>query len=390
MTDRTGPLSGLRVVELAGLGPAPFAAMFLADQGAEVVRVERAGAGFTMPVDPHRDTLQRGKRMISADLKHPGGAEVVLGLAERADVLLEGYRPGVAERLGVGPQDCWAHNPALIYGRMTGWGQDGPLAQRAGHDPNYLALTGALHAIGRAGGPPQLPLSLVGDFGGGAMYLVSGVLAALWESTHSGQGQVVDAAIVDGVSHLMTSPYSLLAGGAWRDERGTNLIDSGAPFVDVYATSDGRYMAVAALEAPFYARLLAGLGLDGDPELPEQWDRARWPVLRARLAGSFAARTREEWAEIFSGADACAYPVLSLNEAPQHEHLRARETFVDRDGHPEPAPAPRFSRTRTGLPHSPPAPGDDDPGRILGDWGVAQAQELLTSGAVAHVAEGSR
>ncbi|WP_019808692.1 CaiB/BaiF CoA transferase family protein [Saccharomonospora halophila] len=385
---RTGPLAGLRVVELAGLGPAPFAAMFLADQGADVVRVERSGAGFTMPVDPHRDTLQRGKRLLGVDLKHPGGAEVVLGLAERADVLLEGYRPGVAERLGVGPDDCRARNPALIYGRMTGWGQDGPLAQRAGHDPNYLALTGALHAIGREGGPPQLPLSLVGDFGGGAMYLVSGVLAALWEATRSGQGQVVDAAIVDGVSHLMASPYSLLAGGAWRDERGTNLIDSGAPFVDVYATADGGHMAVAALEAPFYAELLAGLGLADDPDLPGQWDRPRWPVMRARLAGAFATRTRDEWAGVFTGVDACAYPVLSLTEAPRHEHLRARGTFVDRDGHPEPAPAPRFSRTRTTLPSSPPAPGDDDPARVLGDWDVPRAAELLTGGAVAPATEG--
>ncbi|MFD4253384.1 CaiB/BaiF CoA transferase family protein [Amycolatopsis thermoflava] len=376
----TGPLAGVRVVELAGLGPAPFAAMFLADLGADVVRVERPGAGFTMPVDPRFDTLQRGKRSVGVDLKHPDGPAAVLALVARADVLLEGYRPGVAERLGLGPGECHRRNPALVYGRMTGWGQDGPLAQRAGHDPTYQAITGSLHAIGRAGGPPQLPLSLVGDFGGGAMYLVAGVLAALHEAQRSGRGQVVDAAIVDGVAHLMANPYSLLAGGAWNDERGTNLIDSGAPFVDVYDTADGKHVAVAALEPPFYARLLELLGLS-DAALPEQWDRAGWPRLRARFAAVFATRSRDDWARLAEGTDACVAPVLSLREAPHHEHLVARGTFLDRDGHPEPAPAPRFSRTPPGVPAPPSAPGATDPQEVLADWRVADADALLAGGA---------
>jgi len=376
----TGPLTGVRVVELAGLGPAPFAAMFLADLGADVVRVERPGAGFTMPVDPRFDTLQRGKRSVGVDLKHPDGPAAVLALVARADVLLEGYRPGVAERLGLGPGECHRRNPALVYGRMTGWGQDGPLAQRAGHDPTYQAITGSLHAIGRAGGPPQLPLSLVGDFGGGAMYLVAGVLAALHEAQRSGRGQVVDAAIVDGVAHLMANPYSLLAGGAWNDERGTNLIDSGAPFVDVYDTADGKHVAVAALEPPFYARLLELLGLS-DADLPEQWDRAGWPRLRARFAAVFATRSRDDWARLAEGTDACVAPVLSLREAPHHEHLVARGTFLDRDGHPEPAPAPRFSRTPPGVPAPPSAPGATDPKEVLADWRVADADALLAGGA---------
>jgi alpha-methylacyl-CoA racemase len=371
LPDRTGPLTGLKVVELAGLGPAPFAAMFLADQGADVVRIERTGAGFTMPIDPHLDTLQRGKRMVGANLKDPHDLATVLALIEKADVLIEGYRPGVTERLGLGPEECWARNPKLVYGRMTGWGQDGPLAQRAGHDPTYQALVGSLHAIGRAGGPPQLPLSLVGDFGGGAMYLVAGILSALWEAGRSGRGQVVDAAIVDGVAHLMANPYSMLAGGAWNDERGTNLIDSGAPFVDVYETSDGKHVAVAALESPFYAQLLDGLGLAGDESLPGQWDRRRWPELRERLAAVFAGRTRDEWAQRFDGTDACVAPILSMGEAPAHEHLVARGTFLHRDGRPEPAPAPRFSRTPAGVPSPPPA-AEGDASRVLQDWEVGE------------------
>ncbi|MBC2644221.1 MULTISPECIES: CaiB/BaiF CoA-transferase family protein [unclassified Rhodococcus (in: high G+C Gram-positive bacteria)] len=371
MTEhRTGPLVGLKVVELAGLGPAPFAAMFLADQGADVVRIERTGAGFTMPIDTSLDTLQRGKRMISADLKDPAGLDMVLDLIGKADVLVEGYRPGVTERLGLGPDDCWQRNPTLVYGRMTGWGQTGPLAQRAGHDPTYQALVGSLHAIGRAGGPPQLPLSLVGDFGGGAMYLVAGILAALWEANRSGRGQVVDAAIVDGVAHLMANPYSMLAGGAWNDERGTNLIDTGAPFVDVYSTSDGKHVAVAALEPPFYTHLLAGLGLDRSGDLPDQWDRRRWPELRERFAAEFATRTRDEWTSVFRDTDACVAPILSMTEAPADEHLVARGTFLDRNGEPEPAPAPRFSRTPAGIPTPPPVPGQDDRAEILAAWGL--------------------
>ncbi|MEP9384483.1 CaiB/BaiF CoA-transferase family protein [Nocardioides sp. KR10-350] len=366
-TTAPGPLAGLRVVELGGLGPAPFATMYLADLGADVVRIDRSGAGFEMPIDPTLDTLQRGKTRLTLDLKQESDREVALALVDAADVLVESYRPGAAARLGLGPEECRTRNPRLVYAHMTGWGQDGPLAQRAGHDPSYIALTGALHAIGRAGGPPQLPLSLVGDFAGGAMYLVAGILAALVERSVSGEGQVVDAAIVDGVSHLMANPYSLLAGGAWRDERGTNLIDSGAPFVDVYECRDGRHVAVAALEPPFYAALVEGLGLD-TADLPGQWDVDGWPVLRKHLAEAFAARDRDEWADHFTGTDACVSPVLSMTEAPHHEHLAARGTFLDRDGHPEPAPAPRFDRTPAGVPAPPPPPGAADPTDVLRAW----------------------
>lgn len=362
---RQGPLAGLTVIELAGLGPAPFAAMFLADHGADVIRVERPGAPADGPValPPHLDTLNRGKRTVTADLKDPADRDAVLALAETADVLIEGFRPGVAERLGLGPGDVLARNPRLVYGRMTGWGQQGPLARRAGHDPTYQAVTGSLHAIGEAGAKPQLPLSLVGDFGGGAMYLASGILAALWERERSGLGQVIDAAIVDGVAHLMASPYALRAAGAWNDERGTNFLDGGAPFIDTYETADGKHMAAAALEPAFYAQLLAGLGLApsgpegqaGDPGLPAQWDRTRWPELRARIAAAFKTRSRDEWTAVFDGTDACTAPVLSMAEAPAHGHLKHRSTFLERDGHPEPAPAPRFSRTPSGTPEPPAA-----------------------------------
>lgn len=366
----TGPLAGIRVVELGGLGPGPFAGMLLADLGAEVVRVERAGAGFEMPVPAELDTLQRGKVRVAVDLKDPRGRDEVLALAERADVFIDPYRPGAAERLGLGPEELLARNPRLVYGRVTGWGQDGPLAQRAGHDPVYLALTGALHAIGRAGGPPQLPLSLVGDFAGGAMYLVTGVLAALVERAVSGRGQVVDAAIVDGVAHLMANPYSLLAAGVWNDQRGTNLIDSGAPFVDVYETADGEHVAVAALEPPFYRQLLDGLGL-GASGLPPQWSQEDWPTLRAAFADAFKARTRDEWAEIFEGTDACVAPVLSMTEAPAGAHLAARGTFLNRDGRPEPAPAPRFQRTPAGVPLPPAGLGETSVAELLENWGAA-------------------
>lgn len=362
-----GPLAGLKVIELGGLGPAPFAGMYLADLGADVIRIDRADGGFVMPIPPEEDTLQRGKQRLTIDLKDPAGPGQVLELVQKADVLIESYRPGVAERLGLGPDVCLARNPALIYGRMTGWGQDGPLSQRAGHDPTYVARTGALHAIGRAGGPPQLPLSLVGDFGGGAMYLVAGILAALWETTRSGIGQVIDAAIVDGVSHLMASPYSLLNGGAWTDVRGVNLIDSGAPFIDVYETRDNRHMAVAALEPQFYAQLLEGLGLTGE-NLPGQWNQKQWGLLRQRFAERFAAETLAYWEEVFAGTDACVAGILSMAEAPKSEHLQARGTFIERNGKPEPAPAPRFSRTTTGLPTAPMPPGSTDFNHAISRW----------------------
>jgi len=365
-----GPLAGIRVVELGGLGPGPFACMLLADLGADVVRVDRAGAGFQMPVPDELDTLQRGKSRVAVDLKDPTGLESVLALVDQADVLVDPYRPGAAERLGLGPEALLERNPRLVYGRMTGWGQTGPLAQRAGHDPNYLSATGALHAIGRAGGPPQLPLSLIGDFGGGALYLVAGILAALVERSASGRGQVVDAAIVDGVAHLMANPYSLLAAGVWNDERGTNLIDSGAPFVDVYETADGGYMSVAALEPPFYAQLIDGLDLAA-AGLPGQWSQPEWPTLRAAFAAAFRTRTRDEWAQIFESTDACVAPVLSMSEAPHGEHLAARGTFLDRDGRPEPAPAPRFERTPAGVPAPPEGAGRSSVTELLERWGAA-------------------
>jgi alpha-methylacyl-CoA racemase len=351
-----GPLTGLTVVELAGIGPAPFAAMLLADLGADVIRVERPGRS-AWPADPELDLLQRGKRSIVVDLKKREGVDLVRALADRADVLLEGYRPGVAERLGLGPEDCARTNPKLVYGRMTGWGQDGPLADRAGHDIAYIALTGALHAMGRAGGPPQVPLNLVGDFGGGSLYLLLGVLSALWEAGRSGRGQVVDAAIVDGAASLMTMPFAFLGAGLWQDRRGSNLLDTGAPFYDVYETSDGGWMAVGPLEPQFYREFVALLGLADDAELPGQFDLSAWPVLRARFGEVFAQRSRDEWTAVFAATDACVAPVLSMHEAPAHPHLATRGTFVTRNGRVEPAPAPRFDRTKAELRDGPPRPG---------------------------------
>jgi alpha-methylacyl-CoA racemase len=352
----SGPLAGLRVVELAGIGPAPFAAMLLADLGADVIRVERPGRS-AWPADPQLDLLQRGKRSIVVDLKKSEGVEVVRSLADRADVLLEGYRPGVAERLGLGPEDCSRSNPKLVYGRMTGWGQDGPLADRAGHDIAYIALTGALHAMGRAGDPPQVPLNLVGDFGGGSLYLLLGVLSALWETGRSGRGQVVDAAIVDGAASLMAMPFAFLGAGLWQDRRGSNLLDTGAPFYDVYETADGGWMAVGPLEPQFYRSFVELLGLADDPELPGQFDLPGWPRLRRRFAEVFAGRSRADWTAVFAGSDACVAPVLSMTEAPAHPHLAARGTYVTRNGRVEPAPAPRFDRTPAELGAGPPRPG---------------------------------
>jgi alpha-methylacyl-CoA racemase len=374
-----GPLEGLRVVELAGLGPAPFAAMLLADLGADVVRVERPGRS-SWPADPQLDLLQRGKRSIVVDLKKAEGVEVVRQLTDRADVLLEGYRPGVAERLGLGPEDCSRSNPKLVYGRMTGWGQDGPLADRAGHDIAYIALTGALHAMGRAGGPPQVPLNLVGDFGGGSLYLLLGVLSALWEAGRSGRGQVVDAAIVDGAASLMAMPFAFLAAGLWQDRRGSNLLDTGAPFYDVYETSDGGWMAVGPLEPQFYAEFVQLLGLAADPTLPGQFDLRSWPELRRRFAAVFASRTRDEWTEVFRQSDACVAPVLSLSEAPTHPHLAARGTYVTRDGRVEPAPAPRFDRTPAVLGEGPPVPGRHS--RALLDELGLDVDRLIADGVV--------
>ncbi len=362
-----GPLEGLRVVEMAGLGPCPHAAMILADLGADVVRVDRPVGGFALG-DPERDLLRRGRRSVTADLKSADGLELVLSLAERADVLVEGLRPGVTERLGLGPEDCWRRNPGLVYGRVTGWGQDGPLAPRAGHDLNYLGLTGVLSAIGRAGESPVPPLNLVADFGGGSMLLVVGVLAALHERSRSGRGQVVDAAMVDGVAVLSQMLWSFRSQGTWWDERGTNILDGGAPFYDTYVCADGRYVAVGAIEPQFWTAMLAGLGLD-EQALPGQLEMDRWPVLRAALAGAIVRRTRDEWTAVFEGVDACLTPVIELAEAADEPHLAARGTYVVVDGVPQAAPAPRFSRTPTVLPGRP-RPVGTDLDAVRADWGL--------------------
>ncbi|WP_300016996.1 CaiB/BaiF CoA-transferase family protein [Pseudonocardia sp.] len=359
-----GPLAGLKVVELAGIGPGPHAAMILADLGAQVVRVDRPG-GLHLGVPGAPDPSLRGRRRVAADLKSAEGIETVLRLAERADVLIEGYRPGVTERLGVGPAECHARNPKLVYGRMTGWGQDGPMAQRAGHDINYISLTGALHAIGRSGERPVPPLNLVGDFGGGSMLLVVGVLSALWEAQRSGQGQVVDAAMVDGVSLLSQMFWGFLSQKIWTDERDANMLDGHAPFYDTYTCADGRHVAVGSLEPQFYAALLAGLGID-PAELPEQYDRDGWPTLRARFTSEFASRPRDEWAAVFDGTDACVTPVLAFGEVAVHPHIAARETIVEADGVPQAAPAPRFSRTAAEVPTGAREPEDVD--AVLADW----------------------
>lgn len=357
-----GPLTGLKVVELAGIGPGPHAAMVLADLGADVVRIERPGG----TLDNH-ELLLRNRRRVVTDLKTAEGRETVLRLAGKADVFLEGLRPGVTERLGIGPQQCHERNPGLVYGRMTGWGQEGPMAARAGHDINYISLTGALHAIGRPGERPVPPLNLVGDFGGGSMFLVTGVLSALWESRRSGRGQVVDAAMVDGASALLQLMWSMRDAGKWSDEPGTNLLDGGAPFYDTYTCADGRWIAVGCIEPQFYAEFLKGLGLVGE-NLPEQRDEAGWPVLRARFTEIIRTRSRDEWAQVFAGTDACVTPVLSFGEATEHPHMSARAAITTINGAPQGAPAPRFSRTAATAPV--PMQPTVDAHAVLADWGA--------------------
>ncbi|MEU2068938.1 CaiB/BaiF CoA transferase family protein [Streptomyces anulatus] len=361
-----GPLTGVRVVELAGIGPGPFAAMLLADLGADVVRVDRPG-GAGLGIDPASDLTNRNKRSVLLDLKSDEGPARVLDLVERADILIEGYRPGVAERLGVGPEACLARNPKLVYGRMTGWGQDGPLAERAGHDIAYLALTGTLSMIGKPDEPPVVPANLVGDYAGGSLYLVVGVLAALQHARAHGEGQVVDAAIVDGAAHLATMIHGMLAAGSWQDRRGTNLLDGGCPFYGTYATSDGGHMAVGPLEGQFYAEFIGLLGIAD--AFPDRWDLARWDELRAAVTERFSTRTRAEWTEVFDGTDACVAPVLSLTEAPHHPHLAARSTFVEHSGLTQPAPAPRFSVTPVSVRSGPALPGGDT-AAVAADWDV--------------------
>ncbi len=382
-----GPLAGVRVVELAAIGPVPFCGMVLADLGADVVMVDRPGGPPAFLTAAHQ-VLRRNRRSIAVDLKQPAGVEATLRLADRAHILIEGYRPGVAERLGVGPKTCQERNPRLVYGRMTGWGQDGPLAQAAGHDLDYIALAGALGLIGDPTQPPPVPLNLLGDFGGGGMLLAVGVLAGLVEAGISGTGQVVDAAMVDGTAVLLAMTLGMRAAGQWSGGRGGNLLDGGAPFYRSYRCADGRYVAVGALEEPFYAALLDGLGLAGDPSVPNRWDASQWPALQSLFEKRFAAATRDEWAQRFAGTDACVAPVLDLDEAADHPHLAGRGTY-QRDGATiAPAPAPRFSRTANALPTPAPAAGAHSRD-ILGECGYSAEEigTLLTSGAVASAPE---
>jgi len=361
-----GPLDGYRIIELAGIGPAPFAAMILSDLGAEVIRVDRADEARRPMEGATRNVLHRGRRSLAVDLKQPGGAETVLRLAERADALLEGFRPGVTERMGVGPDACMARNPRLVYGRMTGWGQEGPLAQSPGHDINFIAVAGVLDSLARDGDVPYPPLNLVGDFGGGAMFMVCGIIAALLEVAKSGVGQVVDAAMVDGAAVLMSMFHGYVAMGAWNEQRGTNALDTGSHFYEVYETSDGKFVSIGAAEPKFYAELLARLGLD-DP-VDQQMDQARWPAMKTRLRELFATRTRDEWCEIMEGAETCFAPVLSMREAPSHPHNQRRGTFVERHGVVQPAPAPRFSRTGCEIQRAPARPGEHS-AEILAEQG---------------------
>ncbi len=387
-----GPLQGVKVVEVAGIGPGPFVAMLLADMGADVIRVDRADrvTGTGDPSAPPADVLNRGRRSIAVDLKSPDGVDLLLDLVAQADVLVEGFRPGVTERLGFGPEVCLERNPRLVYGRMTGWGQDGPYAQTAGHDINYIALAGVLAHLGRAGEPPTPPINLVGDFGGGAMLLAFGVVCGLFEAQRSGRGQVVDAAMVDGSALLMTMMWAFTAMGIWSEERGTNLIDTGAHFYDTYRCSDGEYVSIGSIESQFYAQLVELTGLAEDyaargEELPHQMDRSRWEELRGRLASIFATRTRSEWCEIMEGTDVCFAPVLTMSEARQHPHNVERGTFVEVAGIPQPAPAPRFSRT-PGAIQRPPSHEGQHTDEVLAEWlGAAPERiaELRRSGAVA-------
>ncbi len=379
-----GPLKGIRIIELGGIGPGPFCAALLSDLGADVIRIDRivpSDSGLAM--DPKYMLIHRGMRSIAMDLKKPEAMQAVRRLMADADAVIEGFRPGVAERLGLGPDDCMAVNPRLVYGRMTGWGQDGPLAQTPGHDINYIALSGVLHSIGSPGGPPVPPLNLTGDFGGGTLYLALGLVSAMLESRGSGRGQVVDAAMVDGSASLMALMYGMRAGGLWIDERGSNRLDSGAPYYGVYETLDGKYIALGSNEARFYNNTLALLGLDAST-LPAQEDRTQWPAMRERFAAIFKTRTRDEWCAHFEGQEVCFAPVLSMAEAPAHPHLAARGTFVEFDGVLQPAPAPRFSRTPGAIQRGAPRPGQHSD-EALADWGFSAAERatLRAAGAIA-------
>jgi alpha-methylacyl-CoA racemase len=377
-----GPLAGIKVIELAGIGPGPFCGMLLSDMGAEVIRVDRAGGGGRRA----RDVLARGRKSIAVDLKNPAGRDAVLKLCEGADALFEGFRPGVTERLGLGPTECMARNPALVYGRMTGWGQDGPLAQAAGHDINYIALAGALHAIGPQGGKPVPPLNLVGDFGGGGMVLAFGLVCAMLEARKSGKGQVVDAAMVDGAAVLMAMFFSMQAGGAWKDVRGANLLDGAAPFYDTYETSDGKYISVGSIEPQFYALLVEKAGVDPD-EFSGQMDQSRWPAYKEKLTAVFKSKSRDEWCALMEGTDVCFAPVLSLGEVAEHPHNKHRGTFTDQEGVIQPAPAPRFSRTQAALSGGARLPGEDTRTVLsAGGFSDGEIDSLIADGAVSVAA----
>lgn len=378
----TGPLAGIRVIEMVGLGPCPFAAMMLADMGAEVIRIDRKavpGAPNPFPMLGTKfDVMARGRRSLALDLKQPEARDVLLRMIDKSDVVLEGFRPGVMERLGLGPEVCQARNPKLVYGRITGWGQQGPLAQAAGHDINYIALTGMLHAMGRPDGPPAPPLNLVGDFGGGAMMLAFGVVCAVLEAAKSGKGQVVDAAMTDGAALLGAMMYGFRAFGAWSDQRGANMLDGGAHFYDTYACADGKFISIGSIEPQFYGLLLKLTGID-DPAFNAQMDPRTWPALTGKIAGVFATRTRAQWCDLLEGTDVCFAPVLDMAEAPQHPHNAARGTFVDVDGVTQPAPAPRFSRTEAALGIGPAQPGQHSE-EVLAAWGWSEAEIAALAG----------
>lgn len=376
-----GPLAGLKIVELAGIGAGPHCAMMLADMGAEVVRVDRpAASGLGVPIDPKFDLILRGRRSLAIDLKNEAGRDTVLQMIDQADAVIESFRPGVVERMGLGPDVCLKRNPKLVYGRLTGWGQDGPYAQMAGHDINYIALSGVLHAIGSRGGPPVPPLNLVGDFGGGAVYCAFGIVSALLHAQRTGQGQVVDAAMVDGAAALLTMVVGFRRGGIWSSERGDNIVDGGAPYYAAYETSDGKFVAIGAMEHKFYDLLLLKLGLDDDANMRPHTDRSRWDYQRKTFAACFLTRSRDEWCALLEGTDTCFAPVLTVDEAGAHPHLKARQTYIDLNGVNQPAPNPRFSATQH-TQAMPPATLGQHSCEVLADWGIApdRIEELCRS-----------
>jgi alpha-methylacyl-CoA racemase len=375
-----GPLQGVKVIEVGGIGPGPFCGMMLSDMGAEIVRVERKGQ-FAI-TEPKFDVLMRNRRSVEIDLRKEEGVSALLKIVEQADALQEGFRPGVMEKLGLGPDVCLKRNPRLVYGRMTGWGQEGPLAKAAGHDINYISLSGALHTIGRKGEKPVPPLNLVGDFGGGGMMLAFGMACALFEAQKSGKGQVVDAAMIDGSAVLMAMMYGFRASGFWADERGSNMVDGGAHFYDTYETADGKYVSIGSIEPQFYALLLKHTGID-DPDFQNQHDQTKWPAFKARLTEVFKTKTRDEWCRIMEGTDVCFAPVLSLDEAKDHPQCQTRNTFIELDGVLQPAPAPRFSRTKPETPKPPPKVGGDTEA-VLADFGFGtdDIEALKAAGAI--------